>query len=134
MALKKIANLYFELDEIPPIKWSRGRIKRRYRRLTLGTYDISKNEIRIHPLLREVEIPEYVLEYVIYHELLHYQDRHKLRHPRPFWKKRRIHDKDFHQRENEFPHKKKASLVIRKLVRGQYEFKQKQRGVTYEEK
>ncbi len=117
-AILEVNREYFQMDELPPIKWSRGRIKKQYRRLTLGVYDISKNEIRIHPLFREKPVPEYVLHYVIYHELLHFQDRHRLKKKVFFWGKRKIHDKGFHERENLFPLKKEASAYVKQMIRG----------------
>ncbi len=119
-SLDRVNGEFFQMEDLPPIKWSRGRIKNRYRRLTLGVYDISKNEIRIHPLFRERDIPEFVLDYIVYHELLHYQDRHRLKKRVFFWGRRKIHDKSFHDREKSYPKKKEAAVYIKSMLRGQF--------------
>ncbi|NPV02499.1 MAG: M48 family metallopeptidase [Brevinematales bacterium] len=111
--ISDINEQYFGLDELPAIVWSRGRIKRRYRRLTLGSYHYHKNEIRIHPLFREREIPDYVLEYVIFHELLHFEDRNELKRRR---RGDRIHSAEFHSREREYPRKKEASRYVKNIM------------------
>jgi hypothetical protein len=101
--LTRINEKFFGFDELPAIVWSRGRIQRKYRKLTLGTYDWKANKIRVHPLFREGHLPEFVLEFVVYHELLHYEDREKLQNRRR--RRDRVHDSDFHKREKEFPRK-----------------------------
>ncbi|OHD56350.1 MAG: hypothetical protein A2Y33_12140 [Spirochaetes bacterium GWF1_51_8] len=105
---------YFGFDELPSIVWSRGRIKKRYTRLTLGSYHHKKNEIRIHPLFRERELPGYVLDYVIYHELLHFEDRSRLAKRR---RGERVHTSNFHSREHNFPHKREATRYVREMMK-----------------
>ncbi len=111
--LEDINRIYFRLKDLPNICWSRGRIKSHYRRLTLGTYDIQKNEIRIHPLFQKRILEGFVLRYVIYHELLHYEDRYQL-------KKRnrgtRVHHRDFYLREKSFPKYEEAKIRIREFM------------------
>ncbi len=123
--LQKIDRAYFQNPDPPSIKWSRGLIKKRYRKLTLGTYDARKNEIRIHPILKNGKIPSMVLEFVIYHEMLHAQDRRELaEHSRRgvFHKKMsfKVHDTHFHKKEKEFPLKKEASRIMRELTCGTF--------------
>lgn len=62
-----------ELSEFEPgpieITWGRhGRGKRSIR---LGSYDFAQRLIRIHPALDQAWVPEYFVEYVIFHEVLH---------------------------------------------------------------
>lgn len=118
-ALARVNETYFGADELPEIVWSRGRIQTRYRRLTLGTYDWKVNRIKIHPLFREELLPEFVLDYVIYHELLHYEDREKLSKRR--LRRTRVHDADFHRREKEFPKKREANALVRELMKRGFE-------------
>lgn len=111
--MNKINDEYFQFEELPHIKWSKGQIKKHYRKLMLGAYDLHKNEIRLHPLFREEKLPETILEFVIYHELLHYEDRHHL-----IKRKRghRVHNKTFHQREKAHPYYKEATRTVKQLM------------------
>jgi hypothetical protein len=123
--LHRIDSAYFQNADPPSIKWGRGLIKKRYRKLTLGTYDIRKNEIRIHPILKRTDIPQIVLDFVIYHEMLHAQDRlilaerykKKLFHKRTSFK---VHDTHFHKREKDFPYKAEASRIMHELTCGTF--------------
>jgi len=53
------------------IKITWGRRGRGRRSIRLGSYDFDQRLIRIHPALDERWVPNYFLEYVVYHELLH---------------------------------------------------------------
>lgn len=121
--LNQVNEGYFQFNELPPIKWSKGVIKKKYRKLTFGTYDIKNNQIRIHPILKNEKIPVFVLDFVIYHEMLHYEDRKDLKTKKKILipvisfkkqlsrpiryvrKKNYIHTSEFHNREKEFPGK-----------------------------
>ena len=118
---------YFEFKELPPIKWSRGRLQKRYRKITFGSYDFKKNEVRIHPVLMHSQVPVFVLDFVIYHELLHFEDRDQLREHFERKKKmlrrrrsarNRVHSSDFHQREKEFIQKKEAAGIMLSIAKG----------------
>lgn len=126
-ALRRVNQAHFDLQELPAIKWSRGRIKPRYRRLTLGLYDITRNEVRVHPLFREKPIPEFVLDYIIFHELLHYQDRRELRRNRWFRGRRKVHDKAFHDREKSYPRHHEAALYIKSMLKGHFPSEKEER-------
>lgn len=114
-ALHNINLQYFALNELPEIRWSKGQIKKHYRRLTLGTYVPDKNLIRIHPLFREGILPEFVRDYVIYHEMLHFIDRNRLKKRKRG--RRKIHTPEFHQKERQFPRSKEAQLMIRQMMK-----------------
>ncbi len=60
------------LAEIP-IGWGRGRTRRsrRIRSVQLGAFIPSDGVIRIHPILDQPAVPEYVVAAVVWHELLH---------------------------------------------------------------
>ncbi len=137
--MDQINEKYFNFDSLPLIKWSRGRIKKKYRKLTFGTYDIKKMQIRIHPILKNNIIPGFVLDFVIYHELLHYEQMissrvepslvkpvqikpvfHKINTRKKL--KVKIHSIEFHKREREFPQKKEASRIMKDIVIGSFTF------------
>lgn len=115
--MEKINTQYFGFEELPKIRWSQGRIQKRYRRLTLGSYDPVKNEIRLHPLFREGYLPDFVRDYVLYHEMLHFENRRDLMRRIPRYKRRRIHTPDFHRREKEFPRADEARKLIREKMK-----------------
>ncbi len=95
-----------------PITWGRqGRWRKPTRRRTstiqLGSYNFEDHVIRIHPLLDDPEVPRYVVESVIYHELLHaamppVSDGHR----------RCIHSPEFRRREEMFPEHRRAERWI----------------------
>ena len=117
--LEAINKSFFNLPEIPEIKWSKGQIKKRYKKITYGCYDIKKNEIRIHPILKNKEYPVYVIDFVIYHELLHYIDRDLLREKKGFLKfarRAKIHNREFKKREHIFPYAEEAKKELKKII------------------
>lgn len=135
--MDEINRLYFRMTELPGIKWSKGSLKKRYRKITFGTYDYRKDQIRIHPVLKDPNIPGIVLDYVLFHELLHYQDREELKagHTafRLFRRHRvRVHTKGFHQREMEYPHKKEASRIMRCIAGGTFKVEAEPRETLFE--
>ncbi len=102
-------------------------MKKKYRKLTFGTYDIRKDEVRIHPVLINKSIPEAVIEFVIFHELLHYQDRKELleRKNSGFFHKSvsfKVHGIHFHRREKGYPGKEKASKIMKELAEGTFDY------------
>ena len=87
----------------PRIKWS-VRVGKRQ----LGYYDQVKHEIGINPLLRHPEVPWYVLENVLYHEMLH------IFYPPYIKNGRRVqHDRKFRALERQYAHFEKAQRWIK---------------------
>jgi hypothetical protein len=124
--MDEVNRLYFGMGSLPGIRWSKGSLKKKYRKITFGTYDYKKDQVRIHPVLRDTGIPSIVLDYVLFHELLHYQDREILKagHIRPVLfgrRKARIHTPDFHKREKDFPYKKEASKFMKMIASGTFQ-------------
>ena len=62
---------YFENRVTAGITWGRNSKKRSIRQRTLGSYDERTRIIRINPCLDRKKIPPYVIENVVYHEMLH---------------------------------------------------------------
>ncbi len=55
------------------ITWGRwGRLDTPTREIRLGSYDPRRRLIRIHPLLDRPQIPEWIVAFIVYHELLHH--------------------------------------------------------------
>lgn len=62
---------FFPSDFEVSIGWSDTARVKNFRSITFGTYDRHRNQIRIHPLLDDEEVPLYFLQFLIYHEMLH---------------------------------------------------------------
>ncbi len=110
-ALDKVNQEYFSFTELPTIRLSKGQDKTDRRAIIFGTYNFKNDEIRIHPVLLEAE--ECALEFVIYHELLHYQDKDLLLARK---KGDRVHTISFKKREKLFAQYEEASAILKKYI------------------
>jgi hypothetical protein len=97
---------YFDgLMAKPLLGWSR-----RPSRTLLGHFDPSHNAIILSKLLDSAQAPRLVLEYVLFHEMLH------LRFPiQAHGARRRVHTKEFREAETQFEEFKEAKALLRKL-------------------
>ncbi len=116
--LNVVNKSFFNLSELPLIKWSKGQIKKKYRRITFGCYDIKKNEIRIHPIFKTAAFPDFVLDFVIYHELLHYIDRDLLRQEKRLFQysRKKVHNRSFKEKEKLFPNSLQSIKILKRFV------------------
>ena len=103
---EELNQTYFQgLMTRPTLSWSR-----QPSRTILGHYDPSHNAIIVSKLLDRVSVPRVVLEYVLYHEMLH------LRHPEEHkGSRRRIHTREFRNEEKSFTHLKEAKDFLKRL-------------------
>jgi hypothetical protein len=85
--------------ETPAITWFGSRIREATRRRLLGAYFPNEHKIKIHRILDQQDIPEFFVDYVIYHEVLH------ALHPptKKRGEKRKIHHSTFRSVEKQFP-------------------------------
>jgi hypothetical protein len=100
---------YFGGSQKLHITWF-GSIDPKHRtRATLGLYYDTLRLIKIHRLLDTKSVPRYVLEFVVYHEMVH------AIYPSYINEKgiSRSHDRAFHEREKQFRDYKKAVSWIR---------------------
>ncbi len=89
----------------PLLGWSR-----RPSRLTLGHYDPSHNAIILSSLLDQQRVPRLVVEYVLFHEMLH------LRFPVEHRGARRcVHTREFKEAEQEFVDLKQAKELLKRI-------------------
>ena len=89
----------------PQLTWSRDHARNR-----LGHYDPAHNAIVISRVFDDPRVPRYVVEYILYHEMLH------LKHPVKFRGSRRcVHSKEFVAEENLFPELGQAKKFLRIL-------------------
>jgi hypothetical protein len=86
--------------------------RRRRSTLQLGSYSHDDDLIRIHPALDRPGVPEYVVEAVVYHELLHADLP-----PLVVNGRRRLHTADFRRRERQFPDHARAERWIEANLR-----------------
>jgi predicted metal-dependent hydrolase len=77
----------------PRMTWSQNRARNR-----LGHYDPAHNAIVISRIFDHPQVPRAVVEYVVYHEMLHLKHPVKLRGSR-----RCVHSAEFQAEENLFP-------------------------------
>lgn len=89
----------------PKLGWSR-----RASRVALAHYDPSHNSIVVSRALDRPDVPRLVIEYVMFHEMLH------LRYPAEHaGTVRRVHTKEFREAERRFPELRKVKSLLRNL-------------------
>ncbi len=89
----------------PDVGWSRGASRQ-----TLGYFDPAHNTIVISRVFDREEVPRFLLEYVLFHEMLH------LKYPAVYRSQRRcVHTPEFKQQERLFPRYDEAVLKIKQL-------------------
>jgi predicted metal-dependent hydrolase len=89
----------------PRMSWSQTKTRR-----ILGHYDPAHNAIIISRVFDHFAVPAYVLEYIVYHEMLHLKHPVKLRGSR-----RCVHSSEFQAEEKLFPHMAQANAFLRRL-------------------
>ena len=93
--------------EEPTLTWSQRRT-----RTILGHHDGVHDTIVISKTLDSAEVPEWFVEYILYHEMLH------IKHPARLINGRRYyHTKAFRADEQRFPHYKEAQRHLDEIVR-----------------
>ena len=89
----------------PQMTWSRDEARHH-----LGHYDPAHNAIVVSRVFDDARLPRYVLEYIVYHEMLH------LRHPvRLRGSRRCVHGAEFQAEEKLFPHLEEAKRYLKRL-------------------
>ncbi len=81
--------------------------RRRTSSLQLGSYSYEERLIRLHGVLDQPTIPRFVIEAIIFHELLHADMPPVVRHGRRY-----VHTPEFRRREREYRHLDKANRWI----------------------
>jgi predicted metal-dependent hydrolase len=118
--LRDARGRYFDLDELfedlntrffhglmarPRMSWSRSKTRR-----ILGHYDPAHNAIIISRIFDHPAMPRYVLEYIVYHEMLHLKHPVKLRGSR-----RCVHSAEFQAEEKLFPQAAEAEAFVKRM-------------------
>ena len=86
------------LPEAPEVRITWGRDGRGRRSIRFGSYDFEQKLIRIHPALDSEWVPDYFVEFVVFHELFH-----SLFPPSANVARRSLHPAEFREKERQFP-------------------------------
>ena len=101
---RDVNDAYFQGRSQAHVTWGRPLRKKAPRHLNFGTYDSKINVITISRRLNDPDIPRYMVEFIMYHEILHellgVQEKPSGR--------RDVHSKEFRRLERQFPHYGKA--------------------------
>jgi predicted metal-dependent hydrolase len=99
------ARFFHGLMARPRMSWSQTKTRR-----ILGHYDPAHNAIIISRIFDHPAMPRYILEYIVYHEMLHLKHPVKLRGSR-----RCVHSAEFLEEENLFPRVAEANAFLKRL-------------------
>ncbi len=99
------ARFFHGLMARPRMSWSQTKTRR-----ILGHYDPAHNAIIISRIFDHPQVPPYVLEYIVYHEMLHLKHPVKLRGSR-----RCVHSAEFQMEEKLFPQAAEANAFLKRL-------------------
>lgn len=102
---------YFDNRVQARITWGRQPPRRPRRSIRLGAYDSRKQLIRIHPLLDQAFVPRYVVEAIVFHEMLH-----QINPPRRINGRWSIHTPAFRRAERQFSYFEQAEAWQRRHV------------------
>jgi hypothetical protein len=89
----------------PQMTWSQD-----HARNSLGHFDPAHNTIVVSRIFDAEKVPRFVLEYLVYHEMLHLKHPVKLRGTR-----RCVHGKEFQAEEKLFPRLEEAKNILKTL-------------------
>ena len=89
----------------PRMSWSQTKTRR-----ILGHYDPAHNAIIISRVFDHPAVPGYVLEYIVYHEMLHLKHPVRLRGSR-----RCVHSAEFQAEEKLFPRVEEANAFLKRI-------------------
>jgi hypothetical protein len=87
----------------PQLTWSQN-----HARNHLGHYDPAHNAIVVSRIFDHPRVPRYVIEYIVFHEMLHLKHPVKLRGSR-----RCVHSREFIEEEKLFPELAHAKMFLR---------------------
>lgn len=107
--LRVSMDLDLTLPSAPRLSWSRTASRRRF-----GHHDADHDVIVLSRVLDDPKVPEFVLDFVVYHELLH------ILHPPRLGSggRRMVHHRAFREAEARFPQRAEAEDWLRRLAAG----------------
>ena len=93
------------------ITWGKASGQRKRQVVQLGSYDMETNIIRMHRVLDQKWVPAFVMEMLIYHEMLHWLFR-----PRRMGARRVLHSRAFLDAEKAHPNNLRTQAWIEKNI------------------
>jgi predicted metal-dependent hydrolase len=110
----RLNRVYFDGQiATPALTWSRRRA-----RSILGHHDAAHETITISKALDEREVPDWFVDYIVFHEMLH------IKHPARIINGRRYyHSPAFRDEERSFPSYRKAQQWLDRVVRKRHELR-----------
>jgi predicted metal-dependent hydrolase len=113
----EVNQTYFANRVQARITWSRRPPRRARTSIRFGSYHAGDRLIRIHRLLDQPFVPRYVVENVVFHEMLHQLIPRRRVHGRWY-----VHSPEFRRQEQRFPYHRQAEQWQRRhlgrLLRG----------------
>jgi predicted metal-dependent hydrolase len=113
---EKMNQKYFLGKIDAQITWSTAAQKQRRQSIQMGSYSDELKLIRIHPALDQKWVPQYFVDFVIYHEMLHQVHPRRLGAPKGCT----VHTPAFRRAENQFEQIEKAksfeALHLKRLL------------------
>ncbi|NGX32662.1 MAG: hypothetical protein K1060chlam4_00712 [Candidatus Anoxychlamydiales bacterium] len=94
------------------ITWFEKPKYRKFRHITFGSFDKSSKLVRINKMLDRADITFYFINYIVYHEMLHYVCKEIILEDG----KRKIHTKEFKSKEKEFAYYREAKEFEKKFL------------------
>lgn len=107
-----LTRAYTLIDGAPEVRITFGRDGKGRRSIRFGSYDFEQRLIRIHPALDAKWVPDYFVEFVVFHELLH-----SVFPPSANCSRRALHPAEFREREKAFPRYEDAIAWETKHIR-----------------
>jgi hypothetical protein len=104
----RLNQTYFEGRLVCLVTWGRRRKHTMKSTIRLGSYSLQNRLIRINPILDRSLVPSYVVDYILYHEMVHHLltiRNHKRRRPH--------HDDAFRRMERGFVLEQRAKLWLK---------------------
>jgi predicted SprT family Zn-dependent metalloprotease len=108
-SFQRLNRKYFEGCTECAITWGNRRKRGRQKTVRLGSYSPATGVIRINRILDRDYVPKYVLDEIIYHEMLHHHLGIEKKKGRRFH-----HHETFKEMEKKFPHSDRAQRWIEK--------------------
>jgi predicted metal-dependent hydrolase len=99
------AKFFYGLLARPQMTWSRD-----HARNSLGHYDPAHNAIVVSRVFDHPRVPQYAVEYIVYHEMLHLKHPVKLRGSRMC-----VHSAEFQAEEKLFPRLEEAKRFLKQI-------------------
>lgn len=97
-------NYFHDLLEKPNLSWSSPSFRK------LACYNLHNDSVTVSSIFKES--PEEVLDYLIYHELLHKKQKFQSKNNRNYF-----HTRKFREAENQYPNKEKIEEDIKKIIK-----------------